>query len=311
MTPTQSYRKVHYELRSAKQVERRMLIDALQTLSAAGFHISEYQYTGMGSIYFVDFVLFHKYLGIKRMWTVEHDLAITKRIRFNRPFSFVKIFMASAGDVIAKLPLNRPHLLWLDYDDYVSRALTEDVYMAISRLPTGSIILVTVDVEAPMKDPTPAKVKQYLTAEVERYLPPKPKFAPSQLPALNLAILGTLCNSAVSVRDGVNFQPLFSFLYKDGHQMLTVGGMLAGEAERSRLDSQTLEEKNPYMRFSWKDAPFNIAIPRLTRKERIFLEGSMPGTSGWAPGSFEMEADDVEAYRNIYRFFPIYAELAL
>jgi len=28
-SPTQSYKKVHYELRPAKQVERRMLIDAL------------------------------------------------------------------------------------------------------------------------------------------------------------------------------------------------------------------------------------------------------------------------------------------
>src|ERR1039458_7349749 len=91
MTPTQSYRKVQYELRSAKQVERRMLIDARQTLGAAGFNIPEFQYTGFGSIYFVDFVLFHKYLGIKKMWSVEHDLTIKKRIRFNRPFSFVKI----------------------------------------------------------------------------------------------------------------------------------------------------------------------------------------------------------------------------
>ena len=152
MTPTQSYRKVQYELRSAKQVERRMLVDAFQTLSASGFDIPGYQYTGFGSIYFVDFVLFHKYLGIHRMWSVEHDVTIKKRIRFNRPFSFVKIFMADAGEVIAQLPLNRRHLVWLDYDSFISSALTEHVYLALSRLPAGSILLVTVDVEAPLKD---------------------------------------------------------------------------------------------------------------------------------------------------------------
>lgn len=311
MTPTQSYRKVHYELRSAKQVERRMLIDALQALSASGFGISDYQYTGMGSIYFVDFVLFHKFLGIKSMWTVEHDVTITKRVRFNRPFSFVKIFMASAGEVIAQLPLRKRHLLWLDYDDFVSSTLAEDVYMAVTRLRAGSIILITVDVEAPVTDPTPAKLRQHFTAEVERYLPPKPKFVPSELPALNVEILERICTSAVSVRSDVAFQPMFSFLYKDGHQMLTVGGMMVGQNERELLNADALKEKNPYMKFSWEEAPCNIAVPTLTRKERIFLEGAMPGANGRVPAKFELKPEDVRAYRDIYRFYPTYAELAL
>lgn len=288
-----------------------MLIDALQSLSAAGFGISEYQYTGMGSIYFVDFVLFHKFLGIHKMWTVEHDVTITKRIRFNRPFSFVKIFMVSASEIIARLPLSEKHLLWLDYDDFISSALAEDVYIAISRLRAGSIILITVDVEAPVPDANPARLRQYFTSELERYLPPKAKFGPSRLPALNGVIIDRLCASAISVRTDVVFQPLFSFLYKDGHQMLTVGGMIAGEDEQKLLDRRTLKERNPYMRFTWKEAPCNITVPTLTRKERIFLEGAMPGRSRWTPPSFELKEEDVKAYRDIYRFYPVYAELAL
>jgi hypothetical protein len=310
MNPTQSYRKVQYELRAAKQVERRMLIDALQTLGAAGFAIPEYQYTGFGSIYFVDFVLFHKYLGISRMWSVEHDTAITKRIRFNRPFNFVKIFMADAGEVIAKLSTSRNHLLWLDYDSFISSTVAEHMYLALSRLRPGSIVLVTVDVEPPLKEATPEDLKKYFIGEVERYLPPKPKFSLSGLPQLNLGVLERICNSAVSVRDGVSFQPLFSFLYRDGHQMLTVGGMLVDEAKRGLLENPALRQKT-YMKFSWKDAPFNIVVPRLTRKERITLEGSMPATDGWAPRNFELTAADVEAYREIYRYYPVYAELVL
>jgi hypothetical protein len=314
MIPTQSYLKVHYELRSAKQVERRMLIDALQTLSALGFDIPEYQYTGFGSIYFVDFVLFHKYLGIKRMWSVEHDVTISKRIRFNRPFSFVRIFMKDAAEVIAQLPGDRRHLLWLDYDSFISSTLAEHAYLALSRLSTGSILLLTVDVEPPLQDPTPARVKQHFVAEVERHLPPKPRFASFQLPHLNLEVLKNICRSAVSVRSAVSFQPLFSFLYKDGHQMLTFGGMLVGDEERAPLNTL---RNNPaltpkYMKFSWKDAPFEIVVPRLTRKERIYLEGLMPvGTKDWVPANFELSAKEVQAYRDIYRFFPVYAELAL
>jgi hypothetical protein len=287
-----------------------MLIDALQTLGAAGFDIPEYQYTGFGSIYFVDFVLFHKYLGIKRMWSVEHDLSITKRIRFNRPFGFVKIFMADAGEVVAQLPLDRRHLLWLDYDTVVSAALAEHLYLALSRLPTGSIILVTVDVEPPVHDATPERLKQHFVAEVERYLPSKPNFALSKLPQLNLALLEKICDSAVSVRDAVSFQMLFSFLYRDGHEMLTIGGMLVGKAECALLENRALREK-PYLKFSWAEPPCKIVVPRLTRKERIFLEGSMPGRAGWTPGDFELSAADVQAYREIYRFYPAYAELLL
>jgi hypothetical protein len=311
MKPTQSYKTVQYELRPAKQVERRMLIDALQTLSASRFDISSYQYTGMGSIYFVDFVLFHKFLGINSMWTVEHDASIAKRIRFNRPFSFVKIFMTSASEVVAQLPLSKQHLLWLDYDDYISSTLAQDVYTAISRLRAGSIVLITVDVEAPDNDPTPNNIKQHFMAEVERYLPPKPKFVSSELPALNLAVIDNLCRSAISVRDDVSFQPLFSFLYKDGHQMLTVGGMVVGQNERRLLDERALKVRNPYMRFTWEEAPCNISVPSLTRKERMFLEGEMPGSKSWRPSKFELDEKEVKAYRDIYRFFPVYAELAL
>ena len=44
-----------------------MIVDSLLLLSDAGFEIREYQYTGMGSIYFYDFILFHRLLGIHNM----------------------------------------------------------------------------------------------------------------------------------------------------------------------------------------------------------------------------------------------------
>ena len=53
--PSESYLRVQYELRPAKQVERRMIIDALRKLAMAGFEIEDYNYVGFGSIYFVDF----------------------------------------------------------------------------------------------------------------------------------------------------------------------------------------------------------------------------------------------------------------
>ena len=54
--PTESYLEVNYALRPSKEVERRMIIDALHILSCAGLPIRDYQYTGLGSFYYVDLV---------------------------------------------------------------------------------------------------------------------------------------------------------------------------------------------------------------------------------------------------------------
>src|SRR5688572_12025690 len=97
-TPTDSFKRVHYELRPAKQVERRMIIDALRLMSLSGFPIDDYQYTGMGSIFFVDFILFHKFLGISDMVNAEHS-AIPNRVTFNQPYDFIRTKFAPIGDL--------------------------------------------------------------------------------------------------------------------------------------------------------------------------------------------------------------------
>src|ERR1035438_6857446 len=128
--PTESYLKVAYDLRPAKQIERRMFIDALQLLAGAGLDIGDYQYTGFGSIFFVDFVLFHKLLGMKRLLSVEFSPNIEKRVKFNRPFKEIEILMKSITDVIPTLSPDRKHLLWLDYDDVLKREHVADLVLA-------------------------------------------------------------------------------------------------------------------------------------------------------------------------------------
>src|SRR5690242_16553128 len=118
--PRNSFLTVHYELRLAKQVERRMIIDALRMISLAGFPIDDYQYTGLGSIFFVDFILFHKFLGITDMVNAEHSSS-QRRVVFNQPYDFIRTEFAQIGDVIPSLSADKKHLLWLDYDDILRR----------------------------------------------------------------------------------------------------------------------------------------------------------------------------------------------
>ena len=150
-----SYDKVDYEFRRAKQVERRMLLHAFQRLMEIGFPISSYQYTGMGSVWFIDFILFRRYLGIRRMVSVEGSYAIENRVQYNKPYGDVDIVMGDIADYIPSLSTDRKHILWLDFDFTIRKESIDAVVLGASQLSAGSFLLVTVDAEPPVKGDRP------------------------------------------------------------------------------------------------------------------------------------------------------------
>jgi hypothetical protein len=314
--PTESYLRVNYELRPAKQVERRMIIDALQMLSLAGFQIRDYQYTGFGSVYFVDFVLFHKLLGIKDMLNVEYSLSAEKRVIFNKPFDFVRIEMSPVGDVIPKLSADKQHFLWLDYDHAICQEDLQDIWLAAAQLSRGSILLITVDTKPEPKGgkDEPKTWMEHFRVEAGKYLghvTGVSDFAFSKLPKLNAKIIERAIASGLAGRE-VKFLPLFNFLYADGSShMLTVGGVIGADEERRRISGSRLQDDGYYVRSDLSIEPYRIVVPKVTRKERLYLDSAMPGNEKWKPREFDMQAEDLQAYREIYRFFPAYAELLL
>jgi hypothetical protein len=309
---TESYLKVSYDLRPAKQIERRMLIDALQRLALAGVPISNYQYTGLGSIYFVDFILFHKLLGIDKLVSVEHDLNIARRIDFNKPFRQVEIEMKPVGEVIPLLSRDRQHIVWLDYDDIIQQGHTADLVSCGESLSRGSILLVTIDSEPPDGD-RPKKWRKHFEEQVPEYLgrmKSDQDFAQSRLQRLNAEIMERAINRGLASRNDVQFLQLFNFVYADGHEMVTIGGIIGGDSEKKQIAASGLPDA-VYYRDSLDKPPFRIRIPSLTRKERLNLDRSMPCNDDWKPKDFELPSEDVATYRDIYRFFPAYAELLL
>ncbi len=313
MIPSESYLKVAYDLRPAKQIERRMLIDGLQRLGLAGFPIEDYQYTGFGSVYFVDFILFHKLLNITRLLNVEYSPKIKKRIRFNRPYKLIELAFKPIADVIPTLSPDLHHLLWLDYDSVLNASQLVDINLAATYLSPGSILLVTVDVEPPGSSTDgPEQWFDYFRGEAEQYLGEFNSitdYVESKLTRINVQILFRAIQAGLAGR-GVTFVPLFNFLYADGHKMLTIGGVLATETERRKIQASTLA-KTSYCRRDFNKPPYEIRVPRLTRKERLHLDCAMPSSKAWRPNEFELRDEDMLAYREIYRFFPAYAELLL
>jgi hypothetical protein len=310
-----SYKKVPYDLRASKQIERRMIIDALMCLSRKGFDIAEYQYTGMGSVHFVDFILFHRILGIHRMLSAEISTDIPKRIKFNKPYKYIDVFFGGIGDTIPTLDTDLQHILWLDYDFKMDGVITTDVVNACAALSPGSILLITVDVESPIENEpsTPRKCRNYYLEKARKFCDPGwplSDYVESQLHALNVRILRNAIQSGLTGRRNVSFHPLFNFSYADGHEMLTIGGMIGTTSQKSLLDACDFLD-GVYLRRSFDEPEYRIPKFVITRKEKLYLDSAMPASRNWKPKEFEMDEGLVRQYSDVYRFYPSYAELML
>jgi hypothetical protein len=323
---SRSFLKVQYDLRPAKQVERRIFIESFQLLAEAGFPIRDYQYTGMGSIHFVDFALFHKFLGLNRLISVEIASDIDERLKFNTPYAgCVEVIPGQAiGEYIPNLSKEHKHVLWLDYDNVLSNEMLRDVCQAVTMLPNSSVLLVTVDTEPPeyeegerkgekMDAKNTRKCFEEIVEGFADYLLDTwadDDFDWDNLPNINAQLLIKSITEGIKGRPEPCFIPLFHFLYSNGHRMLTIGGMVGTQKDRKKIKKSRLGQMN-YVRLTFKEKPFLIRIPRITRKERLYLDSNMPASPGWRPKDFEMSNEDIEDYRNIYRFFPSFAELLL
>ncbi|MBU0679700.1 MAG: hypothetical protein KJ626_16480 [Verrucomicrobia bacterium] len=307
-----SFDKVHYALRPAKQVERRMFLDTFIRLTKLGFSISNYHYMGMGSVYFVDFAMFHKHLGISKMTSVELEASAKKRLEFNKPFKAVDVRTGDIAKYVACISPDEKYIVWLDYDCVLDSDVTKALKLALTNLSPGSILIVTVDAMPPGGD-GPPEWKEHFEDEAMPYLWLNPKtedFARSKIVEANIRILRSVIASGLVGRPHVDFFPLFNIWYQDGHEMLTIGGMLATDNERPKLN-QIREEQLPFITTKLTTRPYQIRVPLVTRKERLSLDSAMPRKDKkWKP-EFRMSKKDLDDYERIYRYYPEYAEMYL
>ena len=313
---TQSYLKVAYDLRPSKQVVRRIFLDFFRRLAGGGVPIEEFRYTGMGSIHFVDHILFHKFLGIDKLVSVEHDEYIESRLQFNRPFDNIELKIMSIGDYIPQLDKRERHIVWLDYDNRLSEAMVDDVVSCANYLPIGSFMLVTVDT-TPHKGFKKAKDNYEYYLEVAKGLwKPDWKYIDFANGKLHLRVVDLVARAfkegivgRSNVEENVSALPCFSFVYSDGHRMVTLGVQLGGKREAEKLDR--IGDGVEYLIRDFGNMPFKIDVPVLTRKERLHLESVMPSMDYSKVQSSGLDHDLFEKFGRIYRFFPSYGELLL
>ena len=95
-----SFEKVNYLLRPRKQIERKIIIEILQELKPFLHEFNNYVYLGMGSIYYYDYILFHKFLNLDNLISID-DKITYKRFIFNKPYDFIKFENRKSTDFLS------------------------------------------------------------------------------------------------------------------------------------------------------------------------------------------------------------------
>jgi hypothetical protein len=109
--------------------------------------------------------------------------------------------------------------------------------------------------------------------------------------------------------------PLFSTVYADGHQMVTLTAIILDDLDNNEKEvkiRKCLAKHSDYVNFEW-DEPCPIKIPALTTKEIIHINGLLPDSRSVDKikknfdfafqNDYDLD-DTIKSYMNYYKYYP-------
>jgi hypothetical protein len=308
-----SYTKINYRLRPAKSIERKMLCSVFYKLSDFA-RLDSYQYVGLGSNYFSDFILFHKSLGINKMFSIEANDFHRERFDFNVPYNCIEVKYGTTTDVLPNIPWDQRSIVWLDYDNELDVTMLEDVNFLVENLPSGSIFLITFSTMHGDKEESQKKKFDYIKSKLQDRLPLTTNKKSIQGKKLNKVLRDIINNSILESlykinsgkTDNMVYKQLFNFTYADGARMQTIGGIVYKESEEKNYKSCEFDRFNYVM---LEDKVYNIEVPILTNKELRYLDSQLPSHNLETIDKKGIPSKDIKRYAEYYRYFPNYMEI--
>jgi len=293
--------KYSYSFRPRKQIQRLLIVDACHRLRGIA-PLEEYQYVGLGGFEFVDFDLFRRRLGIRRMMSYEKDPE-PDRYEFNRPFADIELRFGPASQHLPFLDKATLRIVWLDYLQRLNTEVLQDAAAAAARLSPGSLLLVSVN--AMPGRPAGTRRAQLVDDVGEELIPNG--VDDETLGKWGLAdvqrriLLGAITDALAARAEGAVFEQLFNFRYADGAQMLTVGGMIVTPGVRRTFEAAQFHQLEHVSRDA---ASVLIAAPALTTKEALHLNRQLPLAPDVVLECPGIDEADMDGYQQFYRWYP-------
>lgn len=317
-----SFEHIDYSVRRAKYAERRMLRDIFRRLRPFG-QVEQFEYIGLGSVWFSDFLLFHRSLGIKSMISIEKAVGAKARFEYNRPFQ-IDLRFGHTSKVLPKIDFGGRKVIWLDYDDALRPEILRDVRTVALKASSGSLLAVTVRCsssresdqfrservggdESDTRSPSTRFKSNFadfrirdsiIDADLEGFV-----FGRLSLDIINEQIDDVLSKRKPTDAGLIKRVPVCSFEYSDGTQMATVVMLLVGEDEAALVSECEFETLD----FIEGEAPVYIDVPNITPKEFRDLERQLPLLQNVSLDCGFVPKDQVTQFVKFYRYLPNYA----
>jgi hypothetical protein len=106
--------------------------------------LRHYVYVGFGSVWFAEFGLYHRSLGIKKMISIERQADAKSRIDANKPFACVQVDYRSSTLAIPDLDWTKRQFIWLDYDDPINIDMLLDARSVAARARSGTVFAISM-----------------------------------------------------------------------------------------------------------------------------------------------------------------------
>ncbi len=307
---------INFSLRQNKAIERAIAFDAL--VAAKSDLGADPIYVGLGSVWFRDFQLAHRALRIDTMVSMEGEPSVFARAAFNRPYGSIEVVLGWSTDVLPELLvrddlLERPWIVWLDYDKEMNADRRDELADLVRRLPDGSAVLTTFNANSG-NYATDLDVRREVL--IDLFGSAIVDSAAEESAFKDHGLMSTLAHAlsdyleAVAIHAGREggFVPALRLLYRDSANMVTVGGFLPSPDRTSRLTSLTASPDW----FGFEDVV--IETQPLTVREIHALWQLLPSNTPLSVEQvrklgFELSEKELKFFERHYLRYPTYAEL--
>jgi hypothetical protein len=312
-----SFKGVNYSLRPSKTIQRGLVFEGLRSLRE-DLDWSRASYVGMGSIWFTDFVLAHKALGLKRMVSIESHPIGFRRAVFNKPYSFIRMKEGLTYDVVPTLYENEirfpgnPAIVWLDYDSELDEDKLDELRYVVENATDDSVLLVTFNSNERHYGNEPGDRVEALQELFGNLAPQRMKG--SEVTGLKFAATMAdlteklMRSTSLRARKANPCVPAFSIVYQDKATMVTVGAVFPHREREARVKKRVDGRNWP----AKPDAP--VIAPHLTSKEASVLQANLPLRGEITRQDirrlgFDLEEEQIEAFAKFYRHYPVFAQV--
>ena len=313
-----SFNVINYSIRPSKSIQRQIVFECLEKLNSI-LGLGDATYIGFGSVWFTDFVLAHKRIGVNRMISIESDEIGYSRASFNKPYSVVNVRHGHSNTVLPELLddkslRNKPWIVWLDYDYALNESIVEDLRLLAQSAPTNSILLFTVNAVDSQYGKFPNERPSYLKKVLGNVVPDDLANRQCKDPRLQATVaefsIAYLQSVAAEMRRPGGFVSAFKVPYKDNAPMTTFGGILPNAKLADRI-------KEVVQSVDWKGrVEEQIRAPHLTVKEASGIQSLLPSESPIKREQikalgFDLTEEEIAIFQKYYKQYPSFAQVVL